>query len=227
MHALRTLTSLLLISTVLAGCMNTRASSDLQRVLFVGNSYTYQHDVPDLVRRASLPEHSFETGLVATGGQNLITYIDSERLQTLLDTEDWDVIVLQDRSTAAFYAKDRVDFERALVWFRQAADEEGASLILYQTWPRREGHRFYSAEARRGFSPPRDQAQMSDQLIAAYRRGAKTANSTVAPVGECWMKQENVNTLYAADGSHASEAGAKLAARVIANTLVGREDPCG
>lgn len=226
MHVLRALFGFFLALTLLTSCMNTPVELNPSRVLFVGNSYTYQHDLPELVRRASQPGQSFETGLVAAGGQNLITYVDSERLQTLLDTEDWDVIVLQDRSTATFCAKGRADFERALAWFRRAADQEGASLILYQTWPRRKGHDFYSTEAPRGCAPPRDQMDMLEQLIAAYARGAKSTKARIAPVGECWMKQGETDHLYAEDGSHASAAGANLAARVIANTLAGKADPC-
>ncbi|MEO0884013.1 MAG: hypothetical protein AAFY34_14965 [Pseudomonadota bacterium] len=218
--------STILLMTCLTGCALLPTEPTTRHVLFVGNSYTFQHDVPALFRDASGSDIRYETEMVAGPGLNLMAYVAYDRVEQLVATKDWYAIVLQDRSTAAFYEKDRSEFKLALEWFRAIADEEGAQLFLFQTWPRRAGHSFYEAKAEPGFSPPRTPSEMSDRLIATYAEGAALSGAIVAPVGDCWFQQEDVEILYAEDGSHASAIGARLAARVIANTIAGTDDPC-
>ena len=65
------------------------------------------------------------------------------------------------------------------------------------------------------------------KLAQTYQRAAKHHRAELAPVGDCWIVHEDIASLYAADGSHASRTGADLAARVLARTIAGHPDPCG
>ncbi len=214
----------------LASCDKLDARHREVHVLFVGNSYTFQHDVPKQVaqidRRQDGVRIKYKTAMIADGGANLIDYVDDQRLVKLLDERDWDVIVLQDRSMAAFFQRERQEFDQALVWFRGRAREEKAKLILFETWPRREGHQIFGASPTQGFKPPSSQTDMLNILQQTYRRGAARNGATVAPVGTCWLQVDDANRLYGADGSHASKAGARLAARVIERTISGQAEYC-
>lgn len=222
---------LLWVFGLAAACAPSSPPSNVQNILFVGNSYTYQHDVPGKVAAQLNQDQTdgtqYRAKMVADGGQNLMHYVGDVRVLNLLDREDIDLIVLQDRSTATFYSQDYRDFFRAVSWFAERAQDEGAQLVLYQTWPRRAGHPFYSETGHRNFSPPRSPTEMRLKLAQTYQRAAKHHQAQLAPVGDCWIAHEDVASLYAADGSHASVIGADLAARALARTIAGHPDPCG
>ncbi|MEL8056927.1 MAG: hypothetical protein AAGK66_12280 [Pseudomonadota bacterium] len=210
---------------VVQSCADQRTETRDISVLFIGNSYTFQHDIPARVKGLAPVRDGvrvrYKTALIADGGVNLIKYVDDPRVMRTLAREDWDVIILQDRSTAAFYQKERAEFDAALKWFKARAEEEGADLILFETWPRRTGHPFYRASPEAGFSPPRHQADMARTIRSTYARGAESVSARVAPVGTCWMQADAINDLYADDGSHASQRGADLTARVLENAISG------
>ncbi len=214
----------------LASCEGPDARHQDVHILFIGNSYTFQHDVPNQVAQVNRIKDGirikYQTAMIADGGANLIDYVDDPRLMQKLEDRDWDVIVLQDRSMAAFFQRERIEFDQALLWFRTRAREEKAALILFETWPRRDGHEVYDASPAQGFKPPRSQKEMLNMLQQTYKRGAARHGAMVATVGTCWLQAENINRLYAADGSHASKAGAALSARVIERTISGQVTVC-
>ena len=214
----------------LAACSQAPEPSTIKRILFVGNSYTFQHQVPKQVagRLSKLhgPDVAYVATMVADGGQNLIKYVDDPRILKAFEANAFDYIVLQDQSTATFYAVDHQDFFKAVRWFKTKATAEGAEIILYQTWPRRDGHDFYSQRPRRGFTPPSTPQEMRVRLEKTYQQAAQASGAQVAPVGNCWMQRGNHAALYQRDGSHATREGAALAANVIAQTIAGHADPC-
>lgn len=214
----------------LSACSQAPEPTTVKHILFVGNSYTFQHQVPDQVAsqlsKLHGPDIAYVATMVADGGQNLIEYVDDPRILNALETNAFDYFVLQDRSTAAFYSVDHQDFFKAVRWFKSQATAEGAEMILYQTWPRREGHDFYSQRPARGFSPPRTPQEMRLRLDKIYQQAARATGAKVAPVGNCWMQRGNHAALYQRDGSHATQQGAALAASVIAQTLAGNADAC-
>lgn len=216
----------MVLALIIGACTSKATEPTVRNVLFVGNSYTYQHDVPELFRVEASSSIRYETEVFAGPGLNLKAYVEDDRIEALLDSRDFYAIVLQDRSTASLYSKDRSEFKLALEWFRSVAEREGARLVLYQTWPRRAGHNLYEAPEGPGFLPPATPAEMMEVVAAFYTEGADSSGAVVATVGECWMRQSDLARLYASDGSHASDVGAKLAARVLARTMNGADDPC-
>ena len=69
------------------------------RILFLGNSFTYFHDLPDMVAEML----QAEVGRNLVGGAYLFQHIDpADELCTvthkLLTEEKWDYVVLQDQS---------------------------------------------------------------------------------------------------------------------------------
>lgn len=199
-------------------------------VLFVGNSYTNQHDVPGQVasidRVIDGKRIHYKTRMVADNGMNLITYVNDARIVAFLNEREWDVIVLQDLSTSAFRAKERAEFDHAVAWFSDKARDEGARLILFQTWPRRAQHSLYSATATDRFDPPRTPREMLQTVKRVYDNAARRHRAQVSPVGECWLRSKDPAALYAWDGSHASKTGAALTARVLESTISGQEEVC-
>lgn len=215
---------------LLAACAPEPVVSIEKRILFVGNSYTHQHRVPNQVvtrlNKRHGPDVAYEAFVVADDGRNLIKYVDDTRILNALNAQAFDYIVLQDQSAASFYQRNRDEFLRAMRWFKAKADAESAEIVLYQTWPRRPGHSFYRERAGRGFTPPKTPQEMRFRVERAYQKAADMFGAQVAPVGNCWMQQDNLASLYQPDGSHASAKGAALASRVIADTIAGEQEPC-
>jgi hypothetical protein len=168
------------ICSLFAACTPPLSSAPTQlqtrHILFVGNSYTYQHNVPEKVvtylNQGQPDRVRYQAAMVADGGRNLIQYVDDARVLDHLSRADFEFIVLQDRSTATFYSTEYQHFFQAVSWFAQQAQAEGAQLVLYQTWPRRAGHEFYNARANPSFSPPPNPAEMQLKLAQTYQTAA-------------------------------------------------------
>ncbi len=177
-----------------------------RRVLFVGNSYTYYNDLPQLVRSlaraAALP---MDVDSVTQGGMSFVGHVNGGRTVERIRAGGWEAVVLQDQSLRPV---------RAPVLTRQGALElgaeiarAGARIIFYVTW------------ARRG------QPQQQPQLDHTYYRLAQELGAEIAPVGPAWQRalRERANlALYVPDGSHPAPAGSYLAAAVLFATLTGR-----
>lgn len=185
---------------------------DGQKVLFIGNSYTYYNDLPRLVANF----------LSARGGWTVESRAvpDATLSQHVADLETQSgtmagatVLVLQEQSTFGVSAADPTApvgsrlsdpsaFFAALdaIWRRA----NGRRIILFETWARRDW--------------PALQAEISDRYIC----GAKRIGAEVAPVGDVWQALASDGTrrrLFASDGSHPSPLGSAVAAWVLARRI--------
>ena len=76
----------------------------MKTLLFVGNSFTYYHDLPAMLEKLSCAAgYSIQTAAVTKGGWYLERYADpdNEMYPLLHETHEqraWDMIVLQDQS---------------------------------------------------------------------------------------------------------------------------------
>ncbi|MGF1501970.1 MAG: hypothetical protein ACFBSD_09140 [Paracoccaceae bacterium] len=199
-----------------AGLLETggpAAAEPTLRVLFVGNSFTRQHDVPARVAaRAEADGISLRPTMLARDGARLSEHL-ARGLEARL-AEGWDAVVVQGFSTEALYPDRAARAEAAFA--RIAAAAQPAPVVLFQPWPRAPGHRFYAAPERIGFVPPGSPAEMAARVHAFYARLATATGADLAPVGLVWARETAAGArLYAADRYHANPDGAALAAREI------------
>jgi hypothetical protein len=193
------------------------ASSGALRVLFLGNSYTYYHNLPRLVEEfaAAAGGRKIETRMIAPGGASLADHLANRNTLEAIRTGRWDFVVLQEQSQlGAVYlvnGEPRVGNAEAFFTSARALAAEihkaGATPVLFHTWPRRE-------------APDSDRAM----LDYAYTHLTREIKALRAPVGPAWMKARTElrgASLYADDGSHPSTAGSYLAAAVLYATLTG------
>ena len=195
----------------------THIPENAVRVLFVGNSHTFFNEMPEMVSElaaAAGVERPLHYVMEAPGGAGFVEHLDSGRVQTLLEEEQWDYVVLQDQQQRPSFTFDR---ERADRWFftpARALDtmvrDTGAETILFMTWARHSG----DPDNVEGDTYDRMQARVGD----AYAALASEIDATVAPVGLAWQSsyhQRPELTLWRPDGSHAQVAGSYLAALVL------------
>jgi hypothetical protein len=177
------------------------------RVLFIGNSYTYFNNLPELFTNLARAgnQRVVEPRMIAPGGWRLKDHWEKGEARKVLHESKWDVVVLQEQSTLGvnYYvdgmvriAGDQVFRPYAEKWISEI-QSAGSIPMLYLTWARK--------------ATPKDQAALS----YAYVRAGKDFGAQVAPVGTAWeeiRKKRPSLELYYRDGSHPSPAGSYLAA---------------
>lgn len=185
------------------------------RVLFIGNSYTYYNNLPELVSgMAAASGVKIETHMVAHGGATLGQTWDIDDVFQVLHDGRWDYVVLQEHSQLGTRYVDGVQelndpghFWETIRMYEAEIRKVHAKTILFLTWARK-------------VDPSQQPA-----LNYAYMTIAQELGLTVAPVGMAWARAREAEpymALHVADGSHPNPTGSYLAACVLADTLLGR-----
>jgi hypothetical protein len=195
-------------------------------VLFVGNSYTYENDLPGLL--ATIPLTSGVPPAIAVesetlGGASFSVHWSGPTAQAKIANGGFTHVVLQGQSgeplvyTAAF-----LEYGKLLV---SAVVAAGATPVLFQTWAHRPDDAAFYQDA---VWAEGSADAMQDALTAHYAQLAAESGAVVAPVGEAWRrawKQHPGIQLYQSDGSHPSAAGSYLTACVFYVVLTGESVP--
>ncbi len=197
------------------------------RVLFIGNSYTYYHNMPQIV-----------TGIAASMGNVLVTDQSTVGGYTLRQhtantttlskitqgTPDynnqkarssWDYVVIQEHSQLPSNPREKVS--REVEPYVSTLDSTihthnpTAQLIFYQTWGRKNGDSARCAD----WNAVCTYEGMDSLTATTYRDLAQKHAGLLAPVGAVWKylrEHHPTLELYSADESHPSEAGSYAAA---------------
>jgi hypothetical protein len=179
------------------------------RILFIGNSLTYQNDLPGMVcQLARSVGRQLVCESVAKPDYGLEDHWRDGAARKAIAGGRWDVVVLQQGPSAL------PESRRVLIDYTKRFDAEikkaGARTALYMVWPSR---------ARRGDAPAVSQS---------YRAAASAVNALVLPVGEAWRAAWAVDAtlpLYAADEFHPSSVATYLAALVLYRHLLDAPAP--
>ncbi|MEZ4399461.1 MAG: hypothetical protein R3B06_05560 [Kofleriaceae bacterium] len=257
-----------MLALVLAGCGGARAvgpgdaavdavgldaaGGARPRLLFVGNSYLYTHDVPAQVGALTaaarveqatpggytLAQHAADAG---TDGTPLAAWLRTG----LTDANRFDAVVLQEQSQLGGFPLAHGWFDARLASLTGAAAlgelaaGRGATVVLYQTWGRVDGDPA-NAAIFGTYRAMQDQLDDGYLLMAEHLR-ARGVPTRVAPVGAAFRRvfdddaatgadplaaSSEFRALYEPDGSHPSARGAYLAACVLSATITGA-DPRG
>ena len=201
--------------TLLVLCMasaTTHAQTTPLRVLFVGNSYTYYHQMPQLVAalaQAGGVARPLEVRQETIPGTPLTRVLGTRGVRQAVLDNPWDVVVFQimpypwlDRPT---------DVANTLKEVVPAVRAQGGRPVYYLTW---------SGDAR------------PDPLVLdpkAYVELARVTGALLAPAGKAWVLAKAAQpslTLVDNDGHHPSPVGSLLAACVVYRTLFAEAGPC-
>lgn len=200
------------------GAENPR--TDTLKVLFIGNSYTYRNNLPEILEglAASNPTGPrVRTGMAARGGATLLDHARDEGTPRTIREGGWDFVVLQAQSTfgsvylvnGEYRVADPAGFYRGASSLVRAARAAGARPLLLEHWRRRD-------------APRRDHRK----IAFSFARLGRELGVGIAPVGSAWehvaADSDPGDRLYADDGSHPAPAGSYLAAAVLYEVLTGR-----
>jgi hypothetical protein len=210
------LVTTLLVSTASA---QQAPAPHVTRVLFIGNSYTYYNNLPELfLGLATAGKQPVEVKMVSSGGWTLNDHWTKGEARQTLTGSRWDFVVIQDQSTLGVNlvidGVNRVStdekFAPAAKWWLEEIQRVGATPVMYLTW------------ARKG--APQDQA-MLDYAYVTAASATPAARAIVSPVGRAWKatrEQHKGIELFVEDGSHPSPAGSYLAACTFFSAIFDR-----
>ncbi len=181
------------------------------RVLMLGNSLTFYHDMPRLLAQVLGAEVVAHT----RGGAYLSEHTDTltelgRKTMPALAREQWDYVVLQEQS---FYpAQNPAAFVQDATALCQLIHQNGATPVFYATWAYQEG---MDKLAETGLS----YAEMAEKLRRGYHTAAQMNRALVADVGDAFTALRDTLSLYEEDSYHPSAEGSMLAAAVIARVI--------
>ncbi len=187
-------------------------------ILFVGNSFTYFHEMPKMVQElAQANGRDVQAYTFAKGGHKLLQYTEDREkfaeFRRLYSARQYDLCVLQEYSTLPMGDFDA--FQRGVQAVMQVTRAYVRQYMLYETWGFRKGQPQMKAL---GLS----QNELTEKLQEAYKRLGEELGLPVAHVGTAfrWMTQTAPELgLFADDGKHPSYRGSVLAALVIYRTI--------
>jgi hypothetical protein len=193
------------------------------RVLFIGNSYTYVNDVPGLLAQISNSVDAgplIETDSLVEGGQSLAGHLANPEVSARIAEGGWTHVVLQGQSL------DFAPVEPAAALGQMVLDA-GATPTWFVTWARApESPEYDSPDSWVHYF---NDAEMQDYATYSYAQAAAhTPGSLLSCVGEAFrqsLADHPEIALHQADFSHATLAGAYLAASTFYVALTGEPVP--
>ncbi len=195
------------------------------KVLFIGNSFTFYGDIPDIFRKlAEGANKSVAVESVTKGAYTLSKFADSADAfgkivdDKLRSSDDYDVVILQEQSMRPLG-----DYNGFLTAVKSLKDkientQKNCRIYLYSTW---------------GYVAGADSLgvtvmQMEQGLTDAYNSVAAETGTKVCRVGKAfgsaYVEHSEID-LYYNDAKHPSYAGSFLSACVHAATVLGI-NPC-
>lgn len=194
---------------VLSGCSNVSTAPEFEpdvdvKILFVGNSLTYTHDVPGLVRQlAARSDIVVATATIAHPDYSLQDHW-RDGIAGHIRRLRPDYVVMQQGPSSLPESRAHLAYWSAQL--AAVAREVDGEPVLYMVWP----------DVTRLFA--------FGDVEASYAEAAQSVDGLLIPAGTTWRRaweQEPDLPLYALDGLHASYLGALAAAQTIHAGLFG------
>lgn len=179
----------------------TSSNEDTVNVLFIGNSFTFYHDMPKMLEVISKREPDgiiIRAEMESRPGVSLEHHYLQGQARNRIAEGHWDYVILQEQS--AMPLTNRSKMERYVKLFADDINKIEAIAILYAIWA------------------DNDRPQDLDSLNRVNFEIARRAKMLVAPVGSAFkeaLESDNSIRLYASDQHHPSLEGSYLAARVF------------
>ncbi|KPE50232.1 DUF4886 domain-containing protein [Chryseobacterium indologenes] len=204
-------------------------SQTVKRVFFVGNSYTYTNNLPELVKliaASSGDQLAYESHTI--GGARLKQHSENPAVASVINQGNWDYVVLQEQSQIPSFPNSYVQNEM-FPYAKQLAEQiKNANAcgnpLFFMTWGYKNGD---ATNCANGNTASCTYEGMDDLISARYTEMASLNESLVSPVGKVWRmirQQYPEMELYSSDGSHPSYLGSMAAAYTF-YTLIFKKDP--
>lgn len=195
-----------------------------KRILFIGNSYTYYHNMPQEIFAPMAAKAGMEATVqsVTHGGYKLSWFADPEneegqRLRETVRGQHFDVVVLQDHSLITILEPEL--FFQGIALMKNLLKEHTDRFVLCATWGRKSG-----SETLVQLNLSNE--EMTNRIAAAYDEAGRRFGMTVAHVGKAFVSYTKMYPeaeLYLRDQHHPSLLGGTIAAKVILGAIQSAE----
>jgi hypothetical protein len=205
---MRTLVRGAALCLAVVGCLTATSPQligDGRPVLFIGNSYTYVHDVPGIVQALadSAGGERIAVETVAEPDYALVDHLSVGTAQREIAKTHWAFVVLQQGPSSVEINRDTLRL--ATKAFAPMIVAAGAKPALFSAWP------------------TKDRRVDFPRAIESYQLAAADVGGVFIPVASAWLAawvRDSTLALYESDGIHASEMGSYLTALVIYGRLM-------
>ena len=215
----------ILLIFVIIWSVNVNGQGETRKVLFLGNSYTYENNLPDLVSQLALSSNDiliYDSNLI--GGYTLQEHFESSVSLNKVLSDEWDYIVLQEQSQLPSFISPIAfmdGFSSLKNYIKQ--NKPCTQITSFMTWGYQNGDT-QNCPINPGVCT---YDGMQNLLSDRYMSMSDLYESEVTPVGIVWryIKENHPSiNLYQTDGSHPSVAGSYIAACCFYTSLF-RKDP--
>ena len=217
---------LFLLSVIFA---DAHEKADSIKVLLIGNSYTYYHQMPSAIQEIAVTQKlKLSCTCICPGGYSFSQHLQNKDAINAVQKGDWDYVVLQEQSLAP--AKPTEEVAKTVYPAARSLDSlihvhnPQAKVIFYMTWGRKDGWNEYEWNGKK-YLLINTYEGMQQRLITSYLELACINHAWCAPVGMAWQrvrKERPDYILYMPDRSHPSALGSYLAANVIFTVIYQR-----
>jgi hypothetical protein len=207
-----------LFVVLLLFCSHFAVSQD-KKVLFIGNSYTFMEDIPDLFYQVANSTGDVLIVDSETNGGATFEFHATEQVVTdKINSDNWDYVILQGQSvevalTGTYFDTNVAPYAQQLIETIKT-NNACTQPIFYNTWGRENGMAAGGPTCT-AYPWTCTYEGMDDALAQNYRVLADTHDAIISPVGQVWRyirEHWPQIDLYIADQSHQTLEGAYAAA---------------
>ena len=191
-------------------------SQQTKEVLFIGNSYTYVNDLPNMVKQIALSfgdTLNYESS--TPGGASFGMHATNATTISKINQQAWDYVVLQAQSQEAALSTNYVNTNvyPAVQSLIDIIENSSTCIepMFFMTW----GRKYGDANNCAPWPPVCTYLGMQQQLRLRYLDFTFTHDASCSPVGMAWKEsilQDSTLNLYSPDNSHPSVNGSYLSA---------------
>lgn len=176
------------------------------KVLFIGNSHTFTHDVPSIINKLFIENNEkWEYKEMTVSGQTLKFHSTREDLLNEIKVGNYDIIILQERAS---------NFDQELFnegfnpLYDHIINNTKSKILMYMIW---------SNESR---------PEVQKTILESYRNASKNDRVSLASAGIVWdvIRHHHKDITLYMDGNHATKIGAYLAASTLFYALTGKKE---
>jgi len=205
------------------GVPNCNEQENSLNVLFIGNSYTSNNNLPNIISSiaSSMGDYlNTESNLV--GGATLQNHTNNNNSNNLIMTGNWDYVVLQEQSQYPSFPLWQVE-QDVFPYANQLSElinqyNECGKTIFFMTWGRENGDQGNCPN----WPPVCTYEGMDDLIRERYLMMGNDNDALISPVGAVWRfirdSEYNID-LYSSDESHPSFLGSYVAGVCFYTTL--------
>ncbi|UYP44616.1 hypothetical protein NEF87_000901 [Candidatus Lokiarchaeum ossiferum] len=194
-------------------------NTDNVSILFIGNSLTGYHDMPQLFQNFSnSAEKNVNVDSALVYGASLTKLLQSAIVLQKINSQQWDFIILQSDDTSAF--PDLYEKEINLInAFKKEITRKSpyATILYFMVWGLRDGvsiQEIHGEFVHYSYSDYMTKIKTGTMYIASHTQVA------IVPIGVAWenligQDQSYKNKLFGADNAHPAPLGSYMGAAVV------------